>query len=1031
MNLSAPFILRPVATTLLSLAIVIAGIAAYFLLPVAPLPQVDFPTISLQVTLPGASPETMAATVATPLERTLGRIAGISEMTSISALGSSNIIVQFDLDRNIDGAARDVQAAINAARALLPTGLPKNPVYRKVNPADSPIMVLTLSSDTMTQGQMYDAASSVLAQRIAQAGGVGNVTVGGSALPAVRIELNPDALNNYGVGLENVRTAITAANQTRPKGVLEDDTKRWQINANDQISQAKDYAPLIVSYHNGNPVTLSDVGKAVDSVQDVRNAGTVNGKRGIILLVFKQPGSNIIETIENVKATLPELRAAIPAAIDLRIALERTATIKSALHDVELNLLISIALVVMVVLIFLRKVSSSLIPSVAIPVSLLGTFAIMYLLGYSLDNISLMAITVATGFVVDDAIVVLENIARHIEEGVAPMKAAFIGAKEVGFTVISMSLSLIAVFTPILLMGGIIGRLFREFSVTLSVAILVSMVVSLTLTPMMCSRILKAEPETRPEHGLFYRTSENFFNWLHVHYESSLAFALKHHRIVLFLFFATIAFNIYLYTVVPKSFLPTQDTGRISCTIQADQAISFNALKDKFDAVVSIIKQDPAVDNVVGFVGGGQKSNAGSVFIILKPLAERKMSVEGVMNRLRPKITKEPGAKVFLRASQDITQGGRQSAAEFQYTLQADSLEDLRKWSPKIFKAMQNMKELVDVNTDQEEKGLKNFITYNRDTLYELGLTPQLVDSVLNDYYGQRQISVIYNPLNQYHVVMEADLPYSQSPKSLEDTYVVNANGQSIPLRSFSTFTDDNTPLAVNHQGQFAAATISFNLSTGVAIGEATQAIEKMLEQNQVPSSVHGSFQGTAKAFKDSLNNQLFLLLFALLTIYIVLGILYESYIHPITILSTLPSAGVGAILALMLFNMSFSIISLIGVILLIGIVKKNAIMMIDFALQIERGEHTTSQQAIFTACLVRFRPIMMTTVAAIFGALPLAIGNGEGSELRQPLGISIIGGLIISQMLTLYTTPVIYLYLDSLSLWFKKRRKNHEIAFA
>ena len=1038
MNFSALFIHRPVATTLISLGIVIAGIFAYILLPVAPLPQVDFPTIFVQASLPGASPETMAATVATPLERTLGRISGITEMTSTSSLGSTNIILQFDLNRNVDGAARDVQAAINAARALLPSGLPKNPTYRKVNPADSPVMVLTLTSDTMTQGELYDAASTVLSQKIAQVNGVGQVTVGGSALPAVRIELNPDALSKYGIGLEQVRQAIAGTNPNRPKGFLENDTKHWQIYANDQANRAADYLPLVIAYRNNAAVHLSDVATAVDSVQDIRNAGSSNGKTAIILLVFKQPGANIIETIENINKVLPELRLQIPGAVDLRVIMERTTTIKASLHDVEMNLVISVILVILVVLFFLRELRSTLIPSIAVPISLIGTFGIMYLYDYSLDNLSLMAITIATGFVVDDAIVVLENITRHIEKGKTPMQAALIGAKEVSFTVISMSISLIAVFLPILLMGGIIGRLFREFAVTLSAAILVSLVISLTLTPMMCARILR--DERGHKHGIFFKKSEQFFNWLHDHYARSLALALEHRRLVLLLFFAVIGFNIYLYTIVPKSFMPQQDTGRLNGSLQADQNISFTALKKKFDDFIAIIHADPAVANVVGIVGGGQQSNTGRMFVALKPLSERKISADAVIARLRGKLNKEPGAKLLLQATQDVGMGGRPGSAQYQYTLQADNLNDLREWSPKIYKAMQGMKELTDVNSDQQEKGLQTTITYDRDTMYRLGLTPLMVNNVLSDAFGQRQISIIYNPLNQYHVVMEVDPKYAQNAAALKDSYIINSTGALIPLSAFSTYTETNTPLAVNHQGQFPATTLSFNLPLGVALGEASGAIETMFAKIGVPGTVHGNFAGTAKAFKDSTSSQLALIVAALLTIYIVLGILYESYIHPITIISTLPSAGVGAILALMLFHTDFTLIAFIGVILLVGIVKKNAILMIDFALEIERNpdnelalnetaahpfntssseklskRDSASRNAIYHACLIRFRPIMMTTVAAMLGALPLAVGTGEGAELRQPLGIAIIGGLIFSQVLTLYTTPVVYIYLDRL----------------
>lgn len=1028
MNISEIFIKRPVATTLLAIGVVLSGLAAYYLLPVAPLPQVDFPTISVQVSLPGANPETMASTVATPLERTLGRIAGITEMTSISALGSTNITLQFDLDRNIDGAARDVQAGINAARALLPTGLPKNPTYRKVNPADSPVMILTLTSDTMTKGEMYDAASTILAQKISQASGVGQVIVGGSALPAVRIELNPDAINKYGIGLEQVRTAIAATNQDRPKGVLEAGDKRWQIYANDQANRAKDYLPLVVSYRNGAAVHLTDIGTAVDSVQDIHNAGSSDGRPAIVIIVFKQPGANIIDTIQNVTDMLPGLRASIPHAINLQVVMERTTTIKSALHDVEGNLIISIFLVIMVVLVFLREAHSTFIPSIAVPVSLIGTFGVMYLCGYSLDNLSLMAVTIATGFVVDDAIVVLENVSRHIEEGIPTMKAALQGAREVSFTVLSMSLSLIAVFIPILFMGGIIGRLFREFAVTLSAAIMVSLVVSLTLTPMMCSRLLKRRNESR-RHGRIYHICEAAFDWLHKHYRTSLEWALSHCRLVITLLFATIAFNVFLYVVVPKSFMPQQDTGRISGNIQGDQTISFLAMKEKMNDFISIVRQDQAVNNVVGIVGAGGQTNSGRMFILLKPLAERKAHVDAIIARLRSRLAKVPGAKLYLQASQDIRMGGRMGNAEYQYTLQSDDLATLREWAPKLYKALSEVPQLADVNTDQQEKGSEIMVTFDRDTIYRLGLTPAIIDSVLNDAFGQRLISTIYNPLNQYRVVMEVAPQYSMNPDALKNMYVIASGGKAIPFSAFSTYQETNTALVVNHQGQFAAATISFNLPPGVSLGEASAAITRVFDELHVPSSIHGSFQGTAKVFQESLASQNMLVVGALLAIYIVLGILYESYIHPITILSTLPSAGVGAILALLLFRIDFTLIAFIGVILLIGIVKKNAIMMIDFAIEVERQEGISPHEAIYKACLLRFRPIMMTTMAAMLGALPLAVGGGEGAELRQPLGISIVGGLIVSQLLTLYTTPVVYLYLDSFRLWWENRHKQYGVA--
>jgi multidrug efflux pump len=1022
MNLSAAFIEKPIATTLLTIGIVLAGIAAFRLLPVAPLPQVDFPTINVRASLPGASPETMASTVATPLERALGRIAGITEMTSMSSLGSTNITLQFDLDRNIDGAARDVQAAINAARTLLPSGLPSNPTYRKVNPADAPIMILALTSQTMTQGQLYDAASTILAQKLAQVSGIGEVRVGGSALPAVRVELNPNSLNKYGIGLEQVRTAIAATNPNKPKGALEDGNKRWQIYANDQANRAVDYLPLIIAYRNGSAVHLSDVGTAIDSVQDVRNAGSADGKPAVLLILFKQPGANIIETVAHVNEIMPQLRYSIPQAIDLKVMMDRTPTIRASLKDVERTLLISIALVILVVFLFLRNGRATLIPTVAVPVSLIGTFGIMYLFGYSLDNLSLMALTIATGFVVDDAIVVLENISRHIEEGVSPMKAAFQGAKEVGFTVISMSISLVAVFIPILLMGGIIGRLFREFAITLSATILVSLVVSLTVTPMMCARLLQRESDKK--HNTFYYTTERMFNSLLDKYKSSLTWALDHKPLMMMIMFCTIALNIYLYVIVPKGFFPSQDTGRLQGSIQGDQSISFQLMKHKLDDFVDIIRHDDAVDNVVGFTGGAQR-NGGNMFITLKPIGERNISADQVIARLRGKLSSEPGAKLFLQASQDIRMGGRQGNAQYQYTLQGDNLADLREWTPKVYKAMGELPVLADVNTDQQDKGIQTSLVYDRDTLSRLGLTPSLVDATLNDAYGQRQVSTIYNPLNQYHVVMEVAPEYWQSDDALKTTYVTTAAGAVIPLSAFSTYGTTATPLAVNHQGQFAAATISFNLPLGVSLGQASDAIEEAFRKIGVPSSVHGSFQGTAKAFQDSLNSQPFLIMTALIAVYIVLGILYESYIHPITILSTLPSAGVGAILALLLFKIDLTIIALIGIILLIGIVKKNAIMMIDFAIEAERSKGMSPHDAIYEACLLRFRPIMMTTMAALLGALPLAIGVGDGAELRQPLGISIVGGLLVSQMLTLYTTPVVYLYLDSLQIWWNK--KHHK----
>ena len=1020
------FVHRPVATTLLTLGIAMSGVMAFRLLPVSPLPQVDFPTISVQAALPGASPETMAATVAMPLERALGRIAGVNEMTSQSTLGSTRITLQFELTRNIDGAARDVQAAINAARTLLPTGLPSNPTYRKVNPADAPIMILSLTSDTMTRGQLYDAASSILAQKLSQVDGIGQVTVGGSSLPAVRVEMIPSALHKYGIGTEEVRAVIAAANANRPKGMVEDDTRHWQIYANDQARTAAEYFPLIIAYRNGAAVHLTDVAEIKDSVQDLRNAGSADGKPAVLVILNRQPGANIIETVDRVRATLPNLRASVPSAIDLAVVIDRTPTIRASLHEVERTLMISIALVVMVVFLFLRKVSATLIPTVAVPVSLLGTFGIMYLAGYSLNNLSLMALTVATGFVVDDAIVVLENIWRRVEEGVPPMEAALLGTREVGFTVLSMSLSLIAVFIPILLMGGIIGRLFREFAVTLSVAIVISLVLSLTTTPMMAARLLKVAPERKP--GRLFLASEHAFAWMLRGYKASLAWALSHSRLMMLILAATVVLNVSLYTGVPytsfsgipKGFFPQQDTGRISGSIQADQGISFQAMQQKLNDFMTIVRQDPAVENVIGFTGGGQR-NSGQMFISLKPLDQRKMSADMVIARLRGKLAREPGATLYLQPVQDIRMGGRQSNAQYQYTLQADDLKELREWEPRIRQALMQVPQLADVNTDSQDKGDKTSLNIDRDAASRLRVDTRAIDATLNDLFGQRQVSTIYTALNQYRVVMEAAPQYWQSPQALDDVFVSNADGKQVPLSAFSTYGPNNTPLAVNHQGQFVASTISFNLPVGVALSDATRAIADTLNRIGVPTSIQGSFQGSARLFQESLASQPWLILTALLTVYIVLGMLYESFVHPITILSTLPSAGVGALLALLACGSEFSIIALIGVILLIGIVKKNAIMMIDFALDAERRLGIKPEQAIYQACLLRFRPIMMTTMAALLGAIPLAVGFGDGAELRRPLGISIVGGLIVSQMLTLYTTPVVYLYLDRFRLWSKR----------
>ena len=1025
MNPSSLFIGRPVATTLLTLGLALAGAVAYALLPVAPLPQVDFPTIMVQASLPGASPETMASTVATPLERTLGVIAGVSEITSTSSQGSTRVILQFDLSRNIDGAAREVQAALNAARTLLPSGMPSNPTYRKVNPADAPVMILSLTSETMSRAQMYDAASTILAQKISQIEGIGQVIVGGASLPAVRVELDPPKLTSLGISPDEVRAAIVTTNANRPKGSIEDDTRHWQILANDQAKRAADYIPVIVAWRNGAPVRIGDVAEVVDSQQDLRNAGLVNGQPSVSMILFRQPGANIIETVDRVNALLPGLRASIPGAIDLKVVMDRTPTIRSALLEVERTLIISVVLVVLVVFLFLRDVRAALIPSVVVPVSLVGTFALMHLAGFSLNALSLMALTIATGFVVDDAVVVVENVTRHIESGKSPLQAALIGAREVGFTVLSMSLSLIAVFIPILLMGGIVGRLFREFAATLSVAILISLVLSLTTTPMMCARLLRPASEQR--RSRLFLLSERFFTALHDAYRVSLDWALAHSRLMMLVLAATVGLNVYLYSIIPKGFFPQQDTGRIMGNIQADQSISFQAMQQKLVNYVELVRADPAVENVTAFTGGGQRNTA-NMFIALKPLAEREVSVDKVIARLRPKLAREPGANLFLQAQQDIRVGGRPGNAQYQYTLQADNIEELRLWEPRIRQAFSQIPILADLSTDTQNKGTQTSLVIDRDAAARLGISVQLIDSTLNNYFGQRLVSTIYNPLNQYRVVMEAAPKYWQSQEALKEVYVITpktATGKAavVPLSAIAHYETTSTPLAVNHQGQFAASTISFNLTVGASLSDATREIDNALHRLGVPSSVHGSFQGTAKTFQQSLNNQPLLILAALVAVYLVLGILYESLVHPLTIISTLPSAGVGALLALLLFKTEFSVIALIGVILLIGIVKKNAIMMIDFAIAAERSESLSPEEAIRQACLLRFRPIMMTTMAALLGAVPLALGFSDGSEFRRPLGISIVGGLILSQMLTLYTTPVVYLYFDRCRLWVARRR--------
>jgi multidrug efflux pump len=1014
-NLSAPFIDRPVATTLLMLALVLSGAVAYRLLPVAPLPQVEFPTISVTAALPGASPEVMSGTVATPLERQLGRIAGVNEITSSSTQGSTRITLQFDLARDIDSAANDVQAAINAARAQLPTSLPNNPTYRKVNPADAPIMVLALTSDLLTPGQLYDVASTVLAQKLSQVEGVGQVSVGGSSLPAVRVELNPTALNHYGIGLDEVRAALAAANANRPKGFLENGERQWSIYANDQAKKAAQYRPLVVAYRNGAPVRLGDVAEVVDSVQDVRNAGLANGKPAIILQISREPGANIIETVERVRSLLPFLRASIPAAIDLELMMERTSTIRASLREVERTLLIAIALVVAVVFVFLRSVQATLIPTVAVPVSLVATFSVMYLAGFSLNNLSLMALIVAAGFVVDDAIVVLENVSRHVERGMNPTQAALVGTREVGFTVLSMSVSLVAVFMPLLFMGGIVGRLFREFAVTLSAAVLVSLLISLTATPMMCARLLK--PERERTRGRLYRASERVFQWLLHGYRVSLAWSLRHGRFMMVLLAATIALNVYLYVAIPKGFIPTQDTGRLIGWIRADQSISFQAMRQKVADFVEIVRADPAVQNVTAFTGGGQR-NSGTMFIQLKPLAERRETSDHVIERLRPQLARQPGARLFLNPVQDVRAGGRQSSGTYQYTLQGDDVGELRTWTLRLQDALQRVPELTDVDSDQEVRGLETALVIDRPTAARLGVTADAIASALGNAFGQTQVSTIYSTRNQYRVVMEVAPQYAQGPEALKGIYARAESGVLVPLSAFARYELANTPLAVNHQGQFAATTVSFNLATGVSLSEALRAIDATMVRIGVPATIQGSNQATAKVFQQSLDDQPLLILGALVAVYIVLGILYESLVHPITILSTLPSAGVGALLALLLTGTEFSVIALIGVFLLIGLVKKNAIMMVDFALDAERNQGRRPAEAIFEACVLRFRPIMMTTMAALLGALPLALGSGDGAELRRPLGIAIVGGLIVSQMLTLYTTPVVYLYLDRFRLW-------------
>ena len=1137
MHLSAPFIKRPVATSLLSLALLLAGSVAYSVLPVASLPDVDFPVIGASAGLPGASPETMASSVAAPLERQFGRIAGVNQMTSSSSLGSASVALQFDINRNIDAAARDVQASINAARSQLPSYLPQNPSYRKANPAEAPILILTLTSDVVPKAEIYDMADSILAQKISQIQGVGQTFVGGSAQPAVRVELNPMQLGNNGIGLEAVRTALANANANRPKGSFQDATRRWKIDDNDQIFKAKDYAPIITGYNpqTGAPVRVSDLGRVTDGVSDIHTAGLAGNKEpghsgllkdSILIVVFKIPGANVIDTVDKVLAELPRLQAAIPPTIKISVAVDRTTTIRASVHDVEISLIVSVLLVIFVVFLFLREVWATIIPSVAVPLSLVGTFGVMYLLGYSVDNLSLMALTISTGFVVDDAIVVIENITRYLEMGMNPMDAAMKGSREIGFTVLSMSTSLIAVFTPILLMGGIVGKLFREFAVTLSIAIAASLLVSLTTTPMLCARFLK--PHDARRHGRIYRTSERAFQWMHAEYSHGLRWVLRHQWLMLGVVLGTVALNFYLFVIVPKGFFPQQDTGRLGGRTLAAQDISFDAMNAKQRVLAQMVLDDPAVATVTAFVGGGGpgggSTNIGNMFIALKPANERKdehghvVSADMVVNRLRRKLTSVPGATLFLQTQQEFQIGGRGAAAQYQYTLSDENLKELNYWAPQFEARVRNLPQLRDVSTDQQDKGLAATLVIDRDTASRLGITATAIDQVLYDAFGQREVSTMYTDMNQYFVVMEVDPKYQLSPDSLNGIFIKannavgaspsvpntgstaaapaaaaaggatapavlaassgataifptsagalavmstgsmgptsggaltstlpqagstvstpatstlaaqipagaagppaltpSTNGAMVPLSTIAHFAPQRTALQVNHQGQYPAVTVTFNLAPNVALGDAVTALEKAQSEMGMPSGIVATFQGTAQAFQDSLRNEPLLILAAVVAVYIVLGILYESLIHPLTILSTLPPAGVGAILALLLTGTDLSIIALIGIILLIGIVKKNAILMIDFALQAERDQGLPPVEAIYQACLLRFRPIMMTTFAALFGGLPLAIGMGVGSELRQPLGITIVGGLIVSQMLTLFTTPVVYLFFDRL----------------
>jgi len=1016
-NFSAPFIRRPVATSLITIAIFLSGVVAFRFLPVSPLPQVDFPTISVSAGLPGASPETMASAVATPLERQFGRIAGVTQMTSSSGLGNTNVTLQFDLNRDINAAARDVQAAINASRSQLPADLPGQPTYKKVNPADAPILILALTSDNIPAAQIYDAADSILAQRLAQVEGVGQVNVWGSSSPAVRVEVNPYQLNSYGISLERVRNSLQSANANLAKGYVSNSDNTWSISDSDQLFKAYEYQPLIVAGHTGAPVRLQDIGEVVDSVADSRNLGLSGGKRAVLLAINRQPAANMIETVDRINAILPLLRASISPSLHLNVAVDRSTTIRASVHDVEITLIISIILVILVVFAFLRSTWATIIPSVAVPLSLIGTFGIMYLCGYSLDNLSLMALTICTGFVVDDAIVVIENITRHMENGLKPFDAAMKGASEIGFTVLSMSTSLVAVFIPILLMAGIVGRLFREFAVVLSVAIGVSLFISLTTTPTMCARFLRHQSG---RHNWIYNFFESAFNgFLHA-YDVSLRWVLRRQLLILGMTFLTAVVCAYLFFTVNSGFFPQQDTGRVNGQIQGDQDLSFAAMSQKMRQFASIVEQDPAIDTVLAFAGGGNGGSTARMFGQLKPLNERKLSVDQVIARIRKATSKVPGAVLYLQAVQDLSVGGRGSAAQYQYTLQADNLTDLTHWAPILQQRLAKVPELRDVNSDQQMHGLESSLVIDRDTASRLGVSMQIIDNTLNDAFGQRQVSTIYKGLNQYHVVLEVMPSAQQDPAALKSIYVPASAGNLVPLSSFAHYEPSNTALSVNHQGIFPAITLSFNLAPGASLGPAVQHIQAATREVGMPPTVHATFQGTAQAYQDSRASQTFLILAALAAVYIVLGILYESFIHPITILSTIPSAGIGAILAIKAAGQDLNLIALIGIILLIGIVKKNAILMIDFAVQVEREEKLSPLDAIYKACLLRFRPILMTTMAALFGALPLALGNGVGAELRRPLGITIIGGLIVSQMLTLFTTPIVYIYMDRLQSWLR-----------